>query len=657
MATTAPSFAPGATLSGDGVEFSVYSRDAARVDLCLFDNAGEEELARLAMGRDEDGFHRVFVEGATAGTRYGFRADGIYSPDHGLWFDPSKLLVDPYAKELDRPFVHDGRLSVFGTDTAGLVPKTLVTLDRSVAVEPPIFRPGGFVYEVAVRSFTMLHPGVPEAMRGTVGALAHPAVLTHLKRLGVDAVELMPITAWIDERHLPPLGLSNSWGYNPIALMALEPRLVPGGMKELAGTVAALRAEGIGVILDLVFNHSGESDRHGATLSMRGLDNLTYYRHVQDRPGDLINDTGCGNTIAGEHPVVRQLVLDSLRHFVRHAGVDGFRFDLATILGREADGFSARSALLSEICADSLLKERVLIAEPWDIGPGGYQLGNFPAPFLEWNDRYRDDTRTFWRGDSHRLGAFVTAFAGSADIFSRHGGEVTRSVNFLAAHDGFTVMDLVSHTAKHNDANGEDNRDGHNENHSWNNGAEGATTDGAVLSARRADVKALLSSLFLSRGAVMLTAGDEGGRSQQGNNNAYCQDNAITWMHWDRLDEGLIEHTAMLSAIRRRFPALAQTTFLSGAGDVEWLTLAGNAMTPGDWEAPFAGTLLVILKTPDLQQQRNVHLAIAINRTHSEQAIALPLPEARDWTSLLSANHPPTGMLHPRTVEIFVEKF
>ncbi|WP_432345012.1 glycogen debranching protein GlgX [Shinella yambaruensis] len=653
---TAPSFAPGATLSGDGVEFAVYSHDAARVELCLFDNDGDRELARLAMGRDENGFHRVFVEGATAGTRYGFRADGLYSPDHGLWFDPSKLLVDPYAREIDRRFVHDGRLARFGVETAQIVPKAIVTRDRPVSVAPPLFRPGGFIYEIAVRAFTMLHPDVPERMRGTVGALAHPTVLAHLKRLGVDAVELMPITAWIDERHLPPLGLSNSWGYNPIALMALDPCLVPGGMRELADTVAALRAENIGVILDLVFNHSGESDRHGATLSMRGLDNLTYYRHVEGRPGELINDTGCGNTIAGEHPVVRQLVLDSLRHFVRHAGVDGFRFDLATILGREADGFSAHAALLSDICADPLLKNRVLIAEPWDIGPGGYQLGNFPAPFLEWNDRYRDDTRMFWRGDSHRLGSFVTAFAGSSDIFSRHGGDMTRSVNFLAAHDGFTLMDLVSHAVKHNEANGEDNRDGHNENHSWNNGAEGETTDGAVLSARRADTKALLASLFLSRGTIMLTAGDEGGRSQKGNNNAYCQDNAITWMHWDKLDEGLIEHTAMLSAIRKRFAALGETPFLSGAGDVEWLTLAGVPMTAGDWEAPFAGTLLAILKTPDLQQQRIVHLAIAINRTHGEQALALPPPEGRGWTSLLSANRPATSLLHPRSVEIFVEK-
>ncbi|WP_312412525.1 glycogen debranching protein GlgX [Shinella sp.] len=655
MALTPPSFAPGATLSGDGVEFSVYSRDAARVDLCLFDASGDKELARLAMGRDENGFHRVFVEGAQEGTRYGFRADGIYSPDHGLWFDPAKLLVDPYAKELDRRFVHDARLTQFGTETADIVPKAIVTHDRPVDVKPPLFRTGGFIYEIAVRGFTMLHPDIPEAMRGTVGALAHPSVIAHLKRLGVDAVELMPITAWIDERHLPPLGLSNSWGYNPIALMALDPRLVPGGMQELADTVATLRAENIGVILDLVFNHSGESDRHGTTLSMRGLDNLTYYRHVRDRPGELINDTGCGNTIAGEHPVVRQLVIDSLRHFVRQAGVDGFRFDLATILGREADGFSANAALLADIRADRLLKERVLIAEPWDIGPGGYQLGNFPAPFLEWNDRYRDDTRMFWRGDSHKLGAFVTAFAGSSDIFSRHGGDRTRSVNFLAAHDGFTLMDLVSYTHKHNEANGEDNRDGHNENHSWNNGAEGSTTDGVVLSARRADVKALLSSLFISRGTVMLTAGDEGGRSQKGNNNAYCQDNALTWLDWKDLDEGLIEHTAMLSAIRKRFPALTETTFLNGGGDVEWLTAASTPMTVEDWEQPGAGTFIALFKTPDAQQQRIVRLAVIVNRSHGEQPLALPLPDGREWVSLLTVGRPPNGMVPARTVEILVE--
>jgi glycogen operon protein len=655
MPATAPSFAPGATLTGDGVEFSVYSRDAAGVQLCLFDNDGGKELHRLAMGRDETGFHRVFVEGAAAGTRYGYRADGVHSPDHGLWFDPEKLLVDPYAKEIDRPFVHDGRLAVFGNNTADIVPKAIVTRDVAIRAAPPVFRSGGFIYEIAVRSFTMLNPDVPEEMRGTVGALAHPSVLRHLKRIGVDAVELMPITAWIDERHLPPLGLHNSWGYNPIGLMALDPRLVPGGMAELAATVAALRTAGIGVILDLVFNHSGESDRHGATLSMRGLDNLTYYRHVPDHPGELVNDTGCGNTIACEQPVVRQLILDSLRHFVRCSGVDGFRFDLAPILGREASGFSAEAALLTEMRADPMLADRVLIAEPWDIGPGGYQLGNFPEPFLEWNDRYRDDIRMFWRGDRHRLGAFATVFSGSANIFSRHGGTASRSVNFLAAHDGFTLMDLVSNSVKHNEANGEDNRDGHNENHSWNNGAEGTTTDGAVLNARRQDIKALLTSLFVSRGTIMLTAGDEGGRSQQGNNNAYCQDNALTWMHWDALDEGLIDHTAMLAALRKRFSALQTTEFFTGDGDVTWLTLDGNPMSVGDWEEPIGGGLLVLLTTADALQKREVRLAVAINRTHAERTLALPPSSGKGWKSLLSPTGTAATPLASRSVEIFVE--
>jgi len=653
MAITAPTFAPGATLSGDGVEFAVYSQDAASVELCLFDG-GERELCRLAMGRDENGFHRVFVEGAAEGTRYGFRAHGPYAPDDGLWFDPEKLLVDPYAKELDRPFVHDARLTRFGEDTAGLVPKAVVTRDVAAMIAPPLFRPGGFVYEIAVRAFTMLHPEVPEELRGTVAALAHPAVLAHLKRLGVDAVELMPITAWIDERHLPPLGLHNSWGYNPVVPMALDPRLVPGGMAELAAMVAALHAEGIGVILDLVFNHSGESDRHGTTLSFRGLDNRTYYRHAPGRPGELVNDTGCGNTIACEHPVVRRLILDSLRHFVKHAGIDGFRFDLATILGRETDGFTPAAALFSEMRADPLLADRVLIAEPWDIGPGGYQLGNFPAPFLEWNDRFRDDMRLFWRGDDGRLGAFATALAGSSDVFSRHGGTRTRSVNFLAAHDGFTLMDLVSHTAKHNEANGEDNRDGHSDNHSWNNGAEGGTADPAVLAARRADVRALLASLFLSRGTIMLTAGDEGGRSQQGNNNAYCQDNAITWVDWSRMDADLVAHAARLSAIRRRFPALGETAFFAGDGDVEWLTFVGEPMAPADWEAPLAGTLLALIRTADAGHGGATRLAVAVNRTHAEQALVLP-ESAAGWTSLLLAGRPAAGMIEPRAVEIFVE--
>ena len=554
----------GAIVANDGTTFSVWSHDAECIELCLFDDTGDRELRRLPMLRGAGDTHSLHLSDAPPGTRYGLRASGDYAPDQGFWFDPSKLLVDPYARELDRLFRHDPLLSDYGHDTMDIVPKAIVTRDEAAPRSAPLFKPGGLIYEVAVRPFTMLHPDIPEEQRGTLGALAHPAVIRHLKRIGVDAVELMPVVAWIDERHLPPLGLSNGWGYNPIAPMALDPRLVPGGMRELRETVAALHREGIGVILDLVFNHSGESDRLGATLSMRGLDNLAYYRHADGRPGELVNDTGCGNTIACDHPMVRRLILDSLRHFVHSAGVDGFRFDLGSILGRDAHGFRRDAALFAEIAGDPLLSDRILIAEPWDIGPGGYQLGNFPAPFLEWNDRARDDLRRTWRGDRDVVGALATALAGSSDIFSRFDGVATRSVNFIAAHDGFTLMDLVSHAHKHNEANGEDNRDGHNDNQSWNNGIEGQTEDAAVNAARRADVKALLSTLFATRGAIMLAAGDEAGRSQRGNNNAYCQDNAITWIDWPALDESLIAHVEVLSRIRARFDVFGDTGFFTG---------------------------------------------------------------------------------------------
>ena len=364
-----PASSLGATLAGSGTAFAVHSSSASSIDLCLYDADGNTELRRLPMQRGGDDIFSLTVPDAPVGTRYGFRASGHYDPDHGLWFDPAKLLVDPYARELDRPFHYDPRLSAFGNDTADLVPKSIVTEPQSAQRQAPLFQTGGLIYEIAVRPFTMLHPDVPEHQRGTVSALAHPSIIAHLKRIGISAIELMPITAWIDERHLPPLGLTNGWGYNPVAFMALDPRLVPGGMTELRETVAALHAEGIGTILDLVFNHSGESDRFGATLSMRGLDNHVYYRHATGRPGELVNDTGTGNTIACDHPVVRRLVLDSLRHFVLSAGVDGFRFDLGSILGRDSNGFSGDAALITEMRTDPVLKDRLLIAEPGISAP------------------------------------------------------------------------------------------------------------------------------------------------------------------------------------------------------------------------------------------------------------------------------------------------
>jgi len=624
-------FPKGVTQTENGTEFAVYSRHASQIDLCLFDATGEKETARLPMRRDENDIHRLTVAETGPGARYGYRADGIYAPEHGLWFDPAKLLLDPYATEIDRPFRHDAALLAYGEDTGAIMPKAILSQYEQVRRQPPRFAEGGLIYELAVKSFTKLHPAVPEELRGTVAALAHPAIIAHLKKIGVDAVELMPITAWIDERHLPPLGLSNAWGYNPVGFMALDPRLCPGGVRELRDTVAALHAQGIGVILDLVFNHTGESDSGGSILSLRGLDNLTAFRHPEGKPGVLVNDTGTGNTVACDHPYVRQLIIDSLRHFVLNAGIDGFRFDLAPILGRTASGFDMASETLAAMHSDPVLYDRVLIAEPWDIGPGGYQLGNFPESFLEWNDRARDDMRRFWRGDAGTTGALANALSGSSPIFSRHGRSKSRSVNFLAAHDGFTLFDLVSHEHKHNEKNGENNRDGHNENHSWNNGLEGLTDDPAVVAARHADVKALLSTLFVSRGTLMLTAGDEGGRSQHGNNNAYCQDNEITWVDWSSLSQELTDHTAFLAALRKRFGVFSQTEFFSGNGDVAWLAPGGEPMTVAEWERPDMPAFAMVLATPDHETENDAELAVLINRSHEIVPFTLP---GDDWQAI-----------------------
>jgi glycogen operon protein len=422
----------------------------------------------------------------------------------------------------------------------------------------------------------MRHLDIPPKLRGTLAALAHPASIAHLTRLKVDAVELMPVTAWIDERHLPPLRLRNAWGYNPVVPMALDPRIAPGGIAELRATVDALHRAGIGVILDLVLNHTGESDTLGPTLSMRGLDSRYYAR---DPAGGLVNHTGTGNMLDAGQPMVRALVLETLRHFVRHCGVDGFRFDLATILARDPD-FDAQAPIFAEIQDDPLLADRVLIAEPWDLGPGGYRLGQFPPNWLEWNDRYRDDVRRFWRGDPNTAGDLATRLMGSSDLF---GGPRGRGVNFIASHDGFTLADLVAYRERHNQANGEQNRDGHAENYSWNCGVEGPSRDPAIVQRRARSVRAMLTTLFASRGTIMLTAGDEFGRTQQGNNNAYAQDNELTWLDWEKRDQGLEDFVAKLSAFRNANRTAFAADFLSQA---DWRSLDGAALTPVGWENP-----------------------------------------------------------------------
>ncbi|WP_343526440.1 glycogen debranching protein GlgX [Sphingomonas sp.] len=562
--TNQPLSALGATPVPGGTRFAVRST-AQRVELCLFDGPRER---RVAMTRDDD----VWIT-TIPGTDhlYGYRAHGEYDPARNLWFDAAKLLVDPYALELDRPFVQSPRLAIPGEDTADIIPRARVVAPLTTIPASPLFRPGQLIYELNLRSFTMRHPAIPAGRRGTLAALTHPAVLDHLHKLGVGAVELMPITAAIDERHLPPLGLRNAWGYNPVVPMALCPERVPGGVAELVATIAALREAGIGVILDLVFNHMGESDIHGGTLSFRGLDPDTYARTPD---GTLINDAGTGNTLDASRPGVRAMILDSLRHFAR-AGVDGFRFDLAPVLAR-GPGFDPDAPIFAEIAADPILSTRIMIAEPWDIGPGGYQLGAFPEHWLEWNDRYRDQVRRFWRGDG-RAGDLATRVAGSADLFT---SPTSRSVNFIAAHDGFTLADLVTYAGRHNHANGEDNRDGHGDEVSWNHGCEGPGDDPAIHKARARSVRAMLATLFLSRGTPMLTAGDEFGRSQQGNNNGYAQDNETSWLDWNMRDEALERFVATLSEFRRGVP-LDWTDWLANA---QWRTLGGDPMQPEDWD-------------------------------------------------------------------------
>jgi len=652
----------GVSLTPTGINIAIWSAHADAIELCLFDGAGARETARVPLlGRTGPVFH-AHVEGAREGDRYGLRAYGPFAPERGHRFNPHKLLLDPYALALDRPFAldpamfayrhHDpqGGASFDDTDSASAMPKAIVTRAVNSALAAPHVPASGVpwgetvVYELHVRGFTRTHPDIPEALRGTFAGLAHPAAITHFQRLGVTTLELMPSAAWIDEPHLPPLGLTNVWGYNPVALLAPEPRLAPGGWTEVRAAIDALAAAGIETVVDVVLNHTGEGDALGPTVSLRGLDNAAYYRLAPDDPAAYANDAGTGSTVKLNHGPGLRLAMDALRAWRRLGGVAGFRFDLAATMGRVGAAFDPAAPLLAAIAQDPELRTLKLIAEPWDVGPDGYQLGRFPPPWGEWNDRFRDAARGFWRGDAVPRGELSRRLAGSEDIFA--GRRPTRSVNFVVSHDGFTLADLVAYRTKHNEANDEHNRDGADNNLSWNHGVEGPSDAPAIVSGRLADQRALLATLLLARGTPMLAMGAELGRSQGGNNNAYAQDGPIGGVDWARADQGLIDFTARLLAIRRDHPALRADRFLAGAPrggtpylDVAWRTADGGPLTEGDWDDPAGETLVMVLAEP--VESGLDRLIVAIHRGAGPAAVALP--ETRDgfaWNLLADSADP-----------------
>ncbi len=598
----------GATWDGLGVNFALFSANATRVELCLYDDDGEREVARATLPEYTDEVWHGYLPDARPGTTYGYRVHGPYAPEEGHRFNPHKLLLDPYARGLvgalsGDPAIHGYTIGDPGVDlsfdtrdNAGLVPKCRVvdpafTWGRDRAPRVPWDRT--VFYEAHVRGFTKLHPDVPERLRGSFAGMASKPVVAYLRDLGVTSVELMPIHAFANDPPLLERGLSNYWGYSTLGFFAPDLRYsARNAINEFKEMVARLHDAGIEVILDVVYNHTAEGNELGPTLSFKGIDNASYYRLMPQRPRYYINDTGTGNTLNLSHPRVLQMVTDSLRYWVTEMHVDGFRFDLATILGREPYGFDEGGGFLDSCRQDPVLSSVKLIAEPWDLGPGGYQVGGFPPGWAEWNDRYRDTVRSFWKGDPGQAGEMAARLSASGDKFNRRGRKPWSSVNFVTAHDGFTLRDLVSFNHKHNDANGEHNRDGHSHNHSWNCGVEGETEQPEVLALRARQQRNMLATVLLSQGTPLLTAGDEFSRTQHGNNNAYCQDNEISWVDWTPTPDGeaLRAWTKRLLKLREDYPVLRRGRFLTGAldptagiRDVAWINATGREMTPVDW--------------------------------------------------------------------------
>ncbi len=679
----------GATWDGSGVNFALFSAFADKVELCLFDEDGSTETDRIEMPEYTHEVWHCYLPDARPGLLYGYRVHGPYDPEAGHRFNPHKLLLDPYAKAFrgelqwdDALFGYqlghqDEDLSYDERDSAPFMPKCQVVDPAFTWGRPMDFKPWHetVIYELHVRGYTKLHPEVAEEYRGTFDGLAAQPVIDHLKRLGINAVELLPVHAFLQDRHLIDKGLSNYWGYNSIGYFAPHPAYL-GPRKDLSsfkGFVQKMHDAGIEVVLDVVYNHTAEGNHLGPTLSFRGIDNYSYYYLMGDQPRFYNDFTGTGNALELRHPKVLCMVMDSLRYWVQTMGVDGFRFDLATTLARVEGPYNEHASFLDAVAQDPVLGHVKLIAEPWDTGLGGYQVGNFPPGWAEWNDQYRDDMRKFWKGDDGQLASFAGRFSASADIFNRRGRRTWASINFITAHDGFTLHDLVSYNEKHNQANGEDGRDGSDNNNSWNCGAEGPTQDPDILALRRRQMRNFLATLIFSQGTPMLTAGDEFGRTQQGNNNAYCQDNELSWLDWEGIDghgRSLIDFVSRLLALRREHIVFHRNRFFHGdiipgtkVKDVIWLRPDGGEMESGDWDVSHARALAIRLSgeagivhlTETGEQEPDNTFLLLVNASHEAVEFVLPNGDAGAWESLVdttaedgqpaSGSHPPDAIL------------
>ena len=662
----------GANWDGLGVNFALFSANATKVELCIFDEGGQTELERIELPEFTDEVWHGYVHDARPGTTYAYRVHGPYAPEEGHRFNHNKLLLDPYAR------AHVGELSwhpeVFGytlgakdddlsfdtRDSAPYMPKCRVVdpaFTWGRATKPSVPWERTIFYETHVRGFTKKHPLVPEDMRGTFAGLALKDVVDYIKSLGVTSVELLPIHTFINDDFLLNKGLTNYWGYNTIGFFAPDPRYAHNpafAFAEFKEMVARLHDAGLEVVLDVVYNHTAEGNERGATLSFRGIDNASYYRLMPDQKRFYINDTGTGNTMNLSHPRVIQMVTDSLRYWAQEMQVDGFRFDLGTILAREPDGFDHESGFLKACSQDPVLSGVKLIAEPWDCGPGGYQVGGFPPGWAEWNDKFRDTVRDFWKGDVSPK-AIAPRLCASADAFNKRGRKPWSSVNFITAHDGFTLNDVVSYNEKHNDANGEDNKDGSGSNRSWNHGAEGLTEDEAICELRNRQMRNMMATLLLSQGTPMILAGDEFARTQDGNNNAYCQDNGLSWVNWDVKEKGvtMVAFVRKLAQLRHDYPILRRGRFMTGemneeldVRDVTWINASGQEMTGGDWDDANMRCFAMLMDgraqaTGIRRRGSAATMLLVLNAYHDLVQFTLPdCTDGKHWKLLFDTNTP-----------------